>query len=71
MRGWQEWIVVLLLAYCTVRILLGIASFWRRSKKKNVFCSSCPTPCELKDLNTNRCRKPAEGKKEKKKKCCG
>ena len=34
MRGWQEWIVALLLAYCTVCILRGIASFWRRDKKK-------------------------------------
>lgn len=71
MRGWQEWIVTLLLAYCTVRILVGVVSIWKRSKKKNAFCSSCPTPCELKDLSTDKCRKSSEGKKEKKKKCCG
>lgn len=70
LNDWQEWVVVLLLLYCALRILLYIRSFFPSDKIKSNPCESCLTGCDLKRLYDEKRMKCGEEKQKQKKSCC-
>ncbi|MBB4043557.1 hypothetical protein [Bacteroides reticulotermitis] len=71
MSNWQEWVVLVLVALCVLRILYGFLLFFRRARKSKNPCDSCVSGCELKDMMDKKRHECGDGQKNKKKKCCG
>ena len=66
--SWQDWVVVLLIIACVVRIALSMRTFFRNTKENKNPCASCASGCELKnqfDKKQQQCRnnKPLVKKK--------
>lgn len=70
MSNWQEWVVVLLLLLCIIRISQRIYVFFRRTKEKNNPCANCATGCELKNLFEKKRTECSLNQKEINKNCC-
>nr|DAT27628.1 MAG TPA: FeoB-associated Cys-rich membrane protein [Caudoviricetes sp.] len=71
MNNWQQWVVIILLLLCAIRVAKGIYSFVHKTNKKVNPCDTCPTGCELKSLLDKKRAECGASQKPKKKKCCG
>ena len=69
--GWQEWVVILLVVICVVRIGYAVRSFFYRAKKNENPCASCVSGCELKNQLDKKKLECKENKPSGKKNCCG
>ncbi|MDY5237437.1 MAG: hypothetical protein SPH57_02985 [Bacteroides helcogenes] len=71
MNNWQEWVVALLLLFCSIRIGMNIYSFFHRIKENSNPCNGCTNGCELKKLYDEKHGGCSCTGKKKKKSCCG
>lgn len=70
MMGWQQIVVIVLLAICIAWIGYRAYMFFRQMREAKNPCATCVTGCELKQLLDNK-QKECSAKKEKiNKKCC-